>query len=161
MEHLNLCNIFSTVNSYLCNQALHVAGQVAGASVSTSPLPYGTMTSQCEALGSGTRKKLSSWLVNGHDSTPDNPAPSLPSAQHFIIPKVHDLSCLSPMSFWNVAYSASVCIIWPSRSQSTFIQVNSCGFESSIRTTLEPCSAVKLPPASPFDNFLKAAYRAQ
>ncbi|KAF2938899.1 protein SEMI-ROLLED LEAF 2-like isoform X1 [Oryza sativa Japonica Group] len=110
----------------LLESALHVAGQVAGASVSTSPLPYGTMTSQCEALGSGTRKKLSSWLVNGHDSTPDNPAPSLPSAQHFIIPKV-----------------------------------NSCGFESSIRTTLEPCSAVKLPPASPFDNFLKAAYRAQ
>uniref|UniRef100_A0A0E0KCU2 Uncharacterized protein n=1 Tax=Oryza punctata TaxID=4537 RepID=A0A0E0KCU2_ORYPU len=108
------------------DEALHVAGQVAGASVSTSPLPYGTMTSQCEALGSGTRKKLSSWLVNGHDSTPDNPAPSLPSAQHFIIPKV-----------------------------------NSCGFESSIRATSEPCSTVKLPPASPFDNFLKAAYRAQ
>ncbi|KAL5218451.1 hypothetical protein ABZP36_019135 [Zizania latifolia] len=108
----------------LLESALHVAGQVAGASVSTSPLPYGTMTSQCEALGSGTRKKLSSWLVNGHDSTPDNPAPSLPSAQHFIIPKA-----------------------------------NSCGFESSIRTSSEPCSTVKLPPASPFDNFLKAAYR--
>uniref|UniRef100_A0A0D9WE28 Uncharacterized protein n=1 Tax=Leersia perrieri TaxID=77586 RepID=A0A0D9WE28_9ORYZ len=110
----------------LLESALHVAGQVAGASVSTSPLPYGTMTSQCEALGSGTRKKLSSWLVNGHDSTPDNPAPSLPSAQHFIIPKV-----------------------------------NSCGFESTVRMSLEPCSSsVKLPPASPFDNFLKAAYRA-
>ena len=72
----------------LCYQALHVAGQVAGASVSTSPLPYGTMTSQCEALGLGTRKKLSSWLVNGHESTPDNPMPSLPTAHHSIIPKV-------------------------------------------------------------------------
>jgi hypothetical protein len=71
-----------------CYQALHVAGQVAGASVSTSPLPYGTMTSQCEALGLGTRKKLSSWLVNGHESTPDNPMPSLPSAHHSIIPRV-------------------------------------------------------------------------
>ncbi|VAH90269.1 unnamed protein product [Triticum turgidum subsp. durum] len=107
----------------LLESALHVAGQVAGSSVSTSPLPYGTMTSQCEALGSGTRKKLSSWLVNGHSSTPDNPVPSLPAADRFILPKV-----------------------------------NSCGFEIN-RTLSEPCSMVKLPPASPFDNFLKAAYR--
>jgi len=76
------------LNISLCYQALHVAGQVAGASVSTSPLPYGTMTSQCEALGLGTRKKLSSWLVNGHESTPDNPMPSLPTAHHSIIPKL-------------------------------------------------------------------------
>ncbi|ONL97278.1 Protein EFR3 [Zea mays] len=106
----------------LLESALHVAGQVAGASVSTSPLPYGTMTSQCEALGLGTRKKLSSWLVNGHESTPDNPMPSLPTAHHSIIPKVN------PATF---------------------------------RTSSESCSAVKLPPASPFDNFLKAAYRTQ
>ncbi|KAL6902259.1 hypothetical protein ACP4OV_005135 [Aristida adscensionis] len=110
----------------LLESALHVAGQVAGASVSTSPLPYGTMTSQCEALGLGTRKKLSSWLINGHETTPDNPMPSLPSAHQSIIPKV-----------------------------------NSCGFEGIHRTSSEPCSAVKLPPASPFDNFLKAAYRTQ
>jgi hypothetical protein len=103
-----------------------VAGQVAGASVSTSPLPYDTMTSQCEALGLGTRKKLSSWLVNGHESTPDNPMPSLPTAHHSIIPKV-----------------------------------NSSGFESIHRMSSEPSSMVKLPPASPFDNFLKAAYRTQ
>ncbi|CAL4914071.1 unnamed protein product [Urochloa decumbens] len=110
----------------LLESALHVAGQVAGASVSTSPLPYDTMTSQCEALGLGTRKKLSSWLVNGHESTPDNPMPSLPTAHHSIIPKV-----------------------------------NSCGFESIQRMSSEPSSMVKLPPASPFDNFLKAAYRTQ
>ncbi|XP_062215824.1 protein SEMI-ROLLED LEAF 2 isoform X2 [Phragmites australis] len=111
---------------HLLESALHVAGQVAGASVSTSPLPYGTMTSQCEALGFGTRKKLSSWLVNGHESTPDNPMPSLPTAHHSIIPKV-----------------------------------NSCGFESIHCTPSDSCSTVKLPPASPFDNFLKAAYRTQ
>ncbi|CAN6313041.1 unnamed protein product [Urochloa humidicola] len=110
----------------LLESALHVAGQVAGASVSTSPLPYDTMTSQCEALGLGTRKKLSSWLVNGHESTPENPMPSLPTAHHSIIPRV-----------------------------------NSCGFESIQRMSSEPSSTVKLPPASPFDNFLKAAYRTQ
>ncbi|GJN08071.1 hypothetical protein PR202_ga25959 [Eleusine coracana subsp. coracana] len=110
----------------LLESALHVAGQVAGASVSTSPLPYGAMTSQCEALGLGTRKKLSSWLVNGHESTPDNPMPSLPSAHHSIIPRM-----------------------------------NSYGFESIHHTPSESCSTVKLPPASPFDNFLKVAYRTQ
>lgn len=47
-------------------QALEVAGQVAGTSVTTSPLPYNTMASQCEALGTGTRKKLSNWLAHEH-----------------------------------------------------------------------------------------------
>jgi hypothetical protein len=47
-------------------QALEVAGQVAGSSVTTSPLPYNTMASQCEALGTGTRKKLSNWLAHEH-----------------------------------------------------------------------------------------------
>lgn len=50
-----------------------MAGQVAGSSISTSPLPYGAMASQCEALGMGTRKKLSSWLGNGHESIPEKP----------------------------------------------------------------------------------------
>ncbi|XP_020258903.1 uncharacterized protein LOC109835337, partial [Asparagus officinalis] len=43
----------------LLESALHVAGQVAGTSISTSPLPYGAMASQCDALGMGMRRKLS------------------------------------------------------------------------------------------------------
>jgi hypothetical protein len=46
-------------------------------------------------------------------------------------------------------------------TQSAFVQVNSSGFESIHRMSSEPSSMVKLPPASPFDNFLKAAYRTQ
>ena len=61
----------------VCDQALEVAGQVAGASVSTSPLSYSTMASQCEALGTGTRKKLSSWLT--HDSKMDKLLLTLPA----------------------------------------------------------------------------------
>lgn len=41
-----------------------MAGQVAGTSVSTSPLPYSAMTNQCESLGIDTRKKLSNWLTS-------------------------------------------------------------------------------------------------
>jgi len=42
---------------------LEVAGQVAGTAVSTSPLPYNAMASQCESLGTCARKKLSNWLA--------------------------------------------------------------------------------------------------
>lgn len=41
-----------------------MAGQVAGSSVSTSPLPYDTIASQCESLGTDSRKKLSNWLAH-------------------------------------------------------------------------------------------------
>ncbi|AAB61061.1 Hypothetical protein F2P16.24 [Arabidopsis thaliana] len=47
----------------LMESALEVAGQVVGSSVSTSPLPYDTMTNRCETFGTGTREKLSRWLA--------------------------------------------------------------------------------------------------
>ncbi|KAM0954487.1 putative armadillo-like helical protein [Dioscorea sansibarensis] len=97
----------------LLESALHVAGQVAGSSISTSPLPYGTMASQCEALGMGTRKKLSSWLGNGHESISEKPT---------IIGKM-----------------------------------NSEKSKLGSFVPSEPWVALRLPPASPFDNFLKAA----
>lgn len=53
-------------------QALEVAGQVAGTSVSTSPLPYDTMARHCENLGTGTRKKLSNWLTYENHYTREN-----------------------------------------------------------------------------------------
>ena len=73
--------ILPNVYERICSQALEVAGQVAGTSVSTSPLPYSTMASQCEALGSGTRRKLSSWLTheNGYTIGPDKPFPTFPA----------------------------------------------------------------------------------
>ncbi|RWW62258.1 hypothetical protein BHE74_00030618 [Ensete ventricosum] len=79
-------------------QALHVAGQVAGTSVSTSPLPYGTMASQCEALVSVSQEIL-----------------------------------LMPIALG--------------------LQVNL----EQASVPMEPWLALRLPPASPFDNFLKAA----
>lgn len=104
----------------LLESALHVAGQVAGSSVSTSPLPYGTMASHCEAISMGTRKKLSSWLTSSHDSVSDDQPPINADDQKFTQ------------------------------------KVNSYGLDlTSAR--LEPLRSLRLPPASPFDNFLKAA----
>ncbi|KAJ4817138.1 ARM repeat superfamily protein [Rhynchospora pubera] len=116
----SLPNVISV--GQLLESVLHVAGQVAVSSVSTSPLPYGTMASQCEALGMGSRKKLSSWLVNSYDSAEDNITQDLHMGHHI------------PMQ-----------------------KVNSCSSEIELTKQTEPWLTLKLPPASPFDNFLKAA----
>ncbi|KAL0454647.1 UNVERIFIED_CONTAM: protein SEMI-ROLLED LEAF 2 [Sesamum latifolium] len=74
----------------LLESALEVAGQVAGSSVSTSPLPYSTMTNQCEAFGTDTRKKLSNWLTSDNHSiqATDMSPPPLPSTGGSSIDKV-------------------------------------------------------------------------
>lgn len=71
-------------------QALEVAGQVVGTSVTTSPLPYNTMASQCEALGTGTRKKLSNWLAheNHQSRLVDKLSPAFPADGHFALKRV-------------------------------------------------------------------------
>ncbi|KAK8934926.1 hypothetical protein KSP39_PZI014536 [Platanthera zijinensis] len=56
----------------LLESALEVSGQAAGSSVSTSPLPYGTMASQCQAFSVSTRKKFSTWLFSGQESALQN-----------------------------------------------------------------------------------------
>lgn len=111
----------------LMESALEVAGQVAGTSISTSPLPYSTMASQCEALGTDTRKKLSNWLTQDNHYTkasdltlPPNPANGI-SAINRIIGEDDDLQ------------------------------------NSGEDLPKESWLPLKLPPASPFDNFLRAA----
>ncbi|KAK1292119.1 hypothetical protein QJS10_CPB17g01075 [Acorus calamus] len=100
----------------LLESALQVAGQVAGTSVSTSPLPYSMMASQCEAHGSCTRKKLSSWLGSNHEPVDDKLSVTslVQTEEHPPVQKLY--------------------------------------FDKQG----EPWRSLKLPPASPFDNFLKA-----
>ncbi|EEF49964.1 conserved hypothetical protein [Ricinus communis] len=109
----------------LLESALEVAGQVAGASISTSPLPYDTMAKQCEDLGKGTRKKLSNWLSHEYHYTrgADKFLPAVPANGCPELEKI--------MSNVDIGHA-------------------------TIKPT-GPCLAMRLPPASPFDNFLKAA----
>lgn len=104
----------------LLESALEVAGQVAAASIITSPLSYSTLASQCEALGTSTRKKLSSWL--SHEPNADMLLLTLPSD--------------GSSSFGKIDHDEPGC-------------------EDSFQS--EAWLALRLPPASPFDNFLKAA----
>lgn len=77
----------------MCSQALEVAGQVAGSTISTSPLPYNTLAGHCEALGSGTRKKLSNWLVheNHYPKATDKLSPAFPTDGYLALKKVKPL----------------------------------------------------------------------
>ncbi|KAF5952160.1 hypothetical protein HYC85_010104 [Camellia sinensis] len=111
----------------LLESALEVAGQVAGTSVSTSPLPYSTMASQCEALGTGARKKLSNWLTqeSHYTKTSEKVLPSFSADGLSEIRKVTN------------------------REGSVPVQ--------GAMPQMDPWLALKLPPASPFDNFLRAA----
>lgn len=107
----------------LLESALEVAGQVATAPVSSSGLPYNTMASQCEALGTGSRKKLSNWL------TTDTPQKNILALANTPLPEV------------------------PAEG-STEVKVTSNGV---ALMPAEQCWSIRLPPASPFDNFLRAA----
>lgn len=109
----------------LLESALEVAGQVAGTSVSTSPLPYDTMARHCENLGTGTRKKLSNWLTYETHYTRANERHS---------PAFTANGCLAP---WKIT--------------------SDVGNIKEAARPAGPFLAMRLPPASPFDNFLKAA----
>ncbi|KAL1126748.1 hypothetical protein V6Z11_A13G131900 [Gossypium hirsutum] len=108
----------------LMESALEVAGQVAATSVSTSPLPYDTMASQCEAFGTGMRKKLSNWLAdeNHQNGAADKLLPTVMADRRTMLSKISGEGVFSGAVSW-----------------------------------VDPCLAMRLPPASPFDNFLKVA----
>lgn len=109
----------------LLESALEVAGQVVGTSVTTSPLPYNTMASQCEALGTGTRKKLSNWLAheNHQSRLVDKLSPAFPADGHLALKRITSID-----------HHAQGAVL-----------------------PQDPWLSMRLPPASPFDNFLKAA----
>lgn len=109
----------------LLESALEVAGQVAGTTVSTSPLPFSAMASQCQTLGTDTRKKLTNWL-------------SSENHQH--------MKASSPFT------------TIPADDQPSFIKImGEDGPVGGALVAMESRLALRLPPASPFDNFLRAA----
>ncbi|KAJ4968280.1 hypothetical protein NE237_014981 [Protea cynaroides] len=104
-------------------KALEMADQVAGISVSTSPLPYCTMARHCEALDTGSRMKLSSWLAHETHNSRLVDQPSLTCS-------ANGVSAIQKI-------------------------INDDGPIHTLLPT-EPWSVLRLPSASPFDNFLKA-----
>ncbi|KAI3701996.1 hypothetical protein L6452_27563 [Arctium lappa] len=50
----------------LLESAIEVAGEVAGTSISTSPLPFDAMAGRCEALGADSRNKISTCFSHSN-----------------------------------------------------------------------------------------------
>lgn len=61
-----------------------------------TPLSYSAMANQCEALGGGTRKRLSTWL--GTDIMVDNQLPRLPCDRQAALLKVTQFNLQRKMS---------------------------------------------------------------
>lgn len=96
-------------------QALEVAGQVAGTTVSTSPLPFSAMASQCQTLGTDTRKKLTNWLSseNHQQMKSISPITTIPVDEQSSFSKViywiKPCSCKSAMAIVFFFFLCSIC----------------------------------------------------
>lgn len=126
----------------LLESALEAAGHVASAAVSTSPLPFSAMASQCEAFGSSTRRKLSVWM--NEETNSDTLLLTLPANEE------------SERTFVPQNFGENEGKVAMQRDQGMDKIPSSCYL---YRGPLphEPWQAMRLPAASPFDNFLKAA----
>ncbi|KAF3453185.1 hypothetical protein FNV43_RR03623 [Rhamnella rubrinervis] len=87
---------------------------------------------QCEALGTGTRKKLSNWLANDNRNSNSK------------------------------TYSEKLYPVFPANGRTALCKIVSeygGGASEGVQGVLrqDPWVSMRLPPASPFDNFLKAA----
>ena len=49
----------------VCWQALEAAGQVAGVSIASSPLPYSDVAMRCETFGTNAGRKIPVWMNLG------------------------------------------------------------------------------------------------
>ena len=155
----------------MCFQALKVAGQVAGSTISTSPLPYNTLAGHCEALGSGTRQKLSNWLIheNHYTRATDKFSPAFPADSYLALEKVSIFTYISsvdsstPDDCWSTKANLWTQNMYQSKNELCFV-LTGLTYLTQIISSDEPgqealmpqnaCTAMKLPPASPFHNFL-------
>ncbi|XP_057856005.2 protein SEMI-ROLLED LEAF 2 [Cryptomeria japonica] len=129
----------------LLESALETAGQVASAAVSTSPLPFSTMASQCEAFGSSTRRKLSVWM--NQEANPDTLFLTFPVNEEL-------RSTGIPQNFEK---NEGKVLTTDTQGNQGVGKVLSSRIFDREPLPHEPWQAMRLPAASPFDNFLKAA----
>eukprot|EP00252_Welwitschia_mirabilis_P012459 TRINITY_DN27535_c0_g1_i1.p1 TRINITY_DN27535_c0_g1~~TRINITY_DN27535_c0_g1_i1.p1 ORF type:complete len:1007 (-),score=225.24 TRINITY_DN27535_c0_g1_i1:173-3193(-) len=121
----------------LLESALEAAGQVASSTVSTSPISFSAMAGQCEAFGCSTRKKLAVSL--NQDSNLGSFMLKLPANE--------DLKS-------TVSENLNTIVKKKDEVRSEF-QRSYHQYQEQLPQ--EPWQAIRLPAASPFDNFLKAA----
>lgn len=142
----------------LLEEALQTAGQVACVSYVAAPLSYSDMANQCEVSGFGNRKKISVVLKLEPESgsmrltLPDEGHPS----RIFVKDGPHNQARFQEMLQLEHPAKDSEEPGTPLLKRDTPQEVPSTPAWLT-QTTPEPWQVFRLPPASPFDNFLKAA----
>eukprot|EP01018_Ginkgo_biloba_P032611 Gb_14070 [translate_table: standard] len=130
---------------------LDTARHVASISISTTPVPYNQMASQCEALVIGKQKKMS--ILMNFKTNPD--------PLQLTLPENHELNRL-------VVYEANQGL-QKIKTNSLHEQKSTLNTSKPVWFSVSPSSlyasqerhhswqSFRLPPSSPYDNFLKAA----
>lgn len=129
--------------------ARHVASSI---SISTSPIPYSQMASQCEALVIGKQKKMS--VVMSFKRNPDPlllPAPEKDDLNGLIVYEGDQ----GPQKIKNNSFNGQRLAIDSGNAE--WFNITSSLLHSSSEECQHSWQSFRLPPSSPYDNFLKAA----
>ncbi|KEH30318.1 protein SEMI-ROLLED LEAF 2 isoform X1 [Medicago truncatula] len=124
----------------LLESVLETARQVASFPIPANPVPYDQMKNQCEALVSGKQQKMS--VLHSFKHQQETRALVLSSA---IETKV------SPLPIKTLEYSEGDLKLVSQEQLQTLYEVRPCSYDYRQHHSL------RLPPASPYDKFLKAA----
>ncbi|BAT90829.1 hypothetical protein VIGAN_06211800 [Vigna angularis var. angularis] len=124
----------------LLQSVLETARQVASFPISSTPVPYDQMKNQCEALVTGKQKKMS--VLHSFKHQQETRAIVLSSEIEMKV---------SPLPIKTLDYSEGDLKLVSQEQFQAQYQVRPCSFDFGQHHSL------KLPPASPFDKFLRAA----
>ncbi|KAG4988493.1 hypothetical protein JHK84_031054 [Glycine max] len=119
---------------------LETARQVASFPISSTPVPYDQMKNQCEALVTGKQQKMS--ILHSFKHQQETRALVLSSENE---------TKVSPLPIKTLDYSEGDLKLVSQQPIQAQYQVRLCSYDFGQQHSL------KLPPASPFDKFLKAA----
>ncbi|KAL5169258.1 Protein EFR3 B [Glycine soja] len=124
----------------LLQSVLETARQVASFPISSTPVPYDQMKNQCEALVTGKQQKMS--ILHSFKHQQETRALVLSSENE---------TKVSPLPIKTLDYSEGDLKLVSQQPIQAQYQVRLCSYDFGQQHSL------KLPPASPFDKFLKAA----
>ncbi|QCD88450.1 Armadillo-type fold [Vigna unguiculata] len=124
----------------LLQSVLETARQVASFPISSTPVPYDQMKNQCEALVTGKQMKMSVLHSFKHHQ----------ETRAIVLSSENEMK-VSPFPIKTLDYSEGDLKLVSQEQFQAQYQVRPCSFDFGQQHSL------KLPPASPFDKFLRAA----
>ncbi|TKY67453.1 EFR3-like B [Spatholobus suberectus] len=124
----------------LLQSVLETARQVASFPISSTPVPYDQMKNQCEALVMGKQQKMSVLHSFKHQQ----------ETRAIVLSSENEMK-VSPLPIKTLEYSEGDLKLVSQEQFPAQYQVRLCSYDLGQQYSL------KLPPASPYDKFLKAA----